>query len=105
MQIIHHRRRRRGDGLTEYIIIVGLIAIGLVTVVGLYRASVDDAYGASVSRVESDITSPITGWHAAPGTRYRWNADTRNWHDPDNDRMVSDATGAADGVDPLMFER
>jgi hypothetical protein len=98
-------RRRRGQGMTEYIIIVGVIAILLITAIGLYRESTADAYGAGVSSVDANITSPITGWYSASGTDYRWNEETRNWHDPTNDRMVSDATVAADGVDPRMFER
>ncbi len=98
-------RRRRGQGMTEYIIIVGLIAILLITAIGLYRESTEDAYDAGVSSVDANITSPITGWYSTSGTNYKWNKGTGNWHDPTNDRMVSDATVAADGVDPHMFER
>ena len=33
--------RRRGQGMTEYIVIVGLIAIGLVVAVGNFRTQID----------------------------------------------------------------
>jgi Flp pilus assembly pilin Flp len=55
------RRRRRGQGMTEYIIIVGLIAILLITAVTAFRNALNNTFNAATKKVNSEITAPING--------------------------------------------
>jgi len=52
-------RRRRGQGMTEYIIIVGLIAILLITAVTKFKNALAGAFGAASDKVNSDIRDEI----------------------------------------------
>ena len=53
------RRRRRGQGMTEYIIIVGLIAILLVGAVGAFKNALNDAFEGSTKVLNSKVSDPI----------------------------------------------
>lgn len=53
------RRRRRGQGMTEYIIIVGLIAILLVTAVTAFREALNNTFNKATGKINNDITSQI----------------------------------------------
>ena len=53
------RRRRRGQGMTEYIIIVGLIAILLVTAVTAFRNALNNTFDKATKKIDQDITSQI----------------------------------------------
>ena len=46
-------RRRRGQGMTEYIIIVGLIAIVLIAAVKQFSAALTTTYGQATTGVTS----------------------------------------------------
>jgi len=53
-------RRRRGQGMTEYIIIVGLIAIVLIAAIKKFSTALETTYGqaeAGVTSVGTDITN------------------------------------------------
>jgi Flp pilus assembly pilin Flp len=52
-------RRRRGQGMTEYIIIVGLIAILLVTAVTAFREALNNTFDKATKKINNDITSKI----------------------------------------------
>lgn len=52
-------RRRRGQGMTEYIIIVGLIAILLVTAVTAFREALNNTFNKATGKINNDITSQI----------------------------------------------
>jgi len=52
-------RRRRGQGMTEYIIIVGLIAILLIGAVTTFKNSLEEAYEAAKTKVDEDVTQQI----------------------------------------------
>jgi Flp pilus assembly pilin Flp len=52
-------RRRRGQGMTEYIIIVGLIAICLVAAVKNFKTALGNAYSKSTQSINDDITTQI----------------------------------------------
>jgi Flp pilus assembly pilin Flp len=54
-------RRRRGQGMTEYIIIVGLIAILLVAAVTKFKDALGKAYEKGAGAIESEITTKIPG--------------------------------------------
>ena len=47
-------RRRRGQGMTEYILLVGLIAILLVAVVSRFREQIDVTIRGSGNRFEDE---------------------------------------------------
>jgi len=52
------RRRRRGQGMTEYIIIVGLIAIVLIAAIKKFSTALETTYGqaeAGVTAVGTEI--------------------------------------------------
>lgn len=51
--------RRRGQGMTEYIVIVGLIAILLITAVTAFKASLEGSFNAAKGKIDNDITSQI----------------------------------------------
>ena len=52
-------RRRRGQGMTEYIIIVGLIAILLVPAVGLFKNALGRAFGRATNEIQNNVTNQI----------------------------------------------
>jgi len=56
---LQRRRRRRGQGMTEYIIIVGLIAILLVGAVTNFKDALKNAFTKSTNAIDSKITSQI----------------------------------------------
>lgn len=53
------RRRRRGQGMTEYIIIVGLIAILLITAVNTFRGTLSGAFQEAGNSITSEITNKM----------------------------------------------
>lgn len=53
------RRRRRGQGMTEYIIIVGLIAILLVTAVSSFRDALNNTFNNATGVIQNKIASQI----------------------------------------------
>ena len=53
------RRRRTGQGMTEYIIIVGLIAILLVGAVTKFKEALGKAYDGATKKIDTDITQKI----------------------------------------------
>jgi Flp pilus assembly pilin Flp len=52
-------RNRRAQGMTEYIIIVGLIAILLIAAVKAFKGSVQGAFDAGTQKIQSEVTNPI----------------------------------------------
>lgn len=54
-----NRRRRRGQGMTEYIIIVGLIAILLVGAVSKFKDALNNAFTGSTTVLENKVSKPI----------------------------------------------
>jgi Flp pilus assembly pilin Flp len=52
-------RRRSGQGMTEYIIIVGLIAILLVAAVTKFKNALQNAYTAGAETIQTKITDEI----------------------------------------------
>lgn len=59
--------RRRGQGMTEYIIIVGLLAILLVGAVGKFKDALENSYNKAAGVVERDVAGRIDeGPGAAP---------------------------------------
>lgn len=53
------RRRRRGQGMTEYIIIVGLIALLLVAAVLNFKNALQGAFDQGSSTIQNKITDQI----------------------------------------------
>ena len=53
------RGRRQGQGMTEYIIIVGLIAILLVGAVTNFKNALNNAFDGATKKIDSDITQKI----------------------------------------------
>ena len=56
-----NKKNRRGQGMTEYIIIVGLIAIALITAVTNFKGALDGAFGAATNEVNTKVTGAING--------------------------------------------
>ena len=52
-------RRRRGQGMTEYIIIVGLIAILLVGAVKAFKDKLSETYTKSTESIDKNVTTKI----------------------------------------------
>jgi Flp pilus assembly pilin Flp len=57
------RRRRLGQGMTEYIVLVGLIAILLIGAVTQFRNAVGNAFTNSASKIDEKITKDIQSMH------------------------------------------
>ena len=51
------RRRQRGQGMTEYIIIVALIAIGAIFVVTVFGDNIRALFGSSANALQGQSTS------------------------------------------------
>ena len=56
---LNRRRRRRGQGMTEYIIIVGLIAILLVGAVTNFKNALNSAFEGATNTLNSQVSQPI----------------------------------------------
>ena len=56
---LRNLRRRRGQGMTEYIIIVGLIAILLISAVEAFKDKLAQTYSKSTQAIDSHVTSKI----------------------------------------------
>ena len=56
---LRNLRRRRGQGMTEYIIIVGLIAILLITAVETFKNKLQDTYSKATDKIDKSVTSQI----------------------------------------------
>ena len=56
---IKNIRRRRGQGMTEYIIIVGLIAILLVAAVETFKNKLEETFNKSTNSINQHVTSKI----------------------------------------------
>lgn len=54
-----HSHPRRGQGMTEYIIIVGLIALGLLTAVNQYSFRVDEAIQGTTGAMNNRVTGQM----------------------------------------------
>ena len=59
MKPLRNVRRRRGQGMTEYIIIVGLIAILLIGAITKFKGALGNTYDAATKKIDSDITQKI----------------------------------------------
>jgi Flp pilus assembly pilin Flp len=59
MRLDIRRSPRRAQGMTEYIIIVGLIAILLIAAVKAFKGSVQGAFDAGTQKIQSEVTNPI----------------------------------------------
>ena len=59
--MIRRRTARRAQGMTEYIIIVGLVAILLITVVKSFSDALKNTYDESRKKIDSEVTQPISG--------------------------------------------
>ncbi|MCA8921607.1 MAG: Flp family type IVb pilin [Planctomycetes bacterium] len=53
MKLIRKLRRRRGQGMTEYIIIVGLIAIVLIAAVRQFQGALTNTYSKATTQLQS----------------------------------------------------
>ncbi len=52
-------KRRKGQGLTEYVIIVGLIAVLLIGAVTKFKDALQNAYGKASSAIEDNVAAKI----------------------------------------------
>ena len=62
------RRRIRGQGMTEYIIIVALIAVGAIAAVGLFGGVVKDSFSNMAQALAGGEATQIEVESAAEGT-------------------------------------
>jgi len=59
MQIRRLQRRRRGQGMTEYIVLVGLIAILLIAAVTQFKNALGNAFNNAATKIDNSITTQI----------------------------------------------
>jgi Flp pilus assembly pilin Flp len=52
-------RRRSGQGMTEYVVLVGLIAIVLIGAVHTFSNSLHRAFGAAQDQINNEVTKKI----------------------------------------------
>lgn len=53
--------KQAGQGMTEYIIIVGLIAIFLITAVKSFGGALEGTFGAATEKIDKEVTAAING--------------------------------------------
>ena len=70
-----YRGQPRGQGLTEYVILVALISIFLITAVNKFGGELDTAYQGSASRIENDVGDAINGT-GAPTSLAAWDGSS-----------------------------
>jgi len=56
---LKRRINRRGQGMTEYIIIVGLIAVGIITAVTAFKGQLNTAFTTSTDSIKNRVTTQI----------------------------------------------
>ena len=56
---IRNLRRRRGQGMTEYIVLVGLIAILLIAAVTKFKSALENSYNKASDRINNDVAGKI----------------------------------------------
>jgi Flp pilus assembly pilin Flp len=64
-------RRRRGQGMTEYIVLVGLLAIVLITAVHAFSGSLQRSFNQGTARINHDIITPMGGTPGADPTEVK----------------------------------
>ncbi len=52
-------RRRQGQGMTEYIIIVGLVAVLMIPAIAKLKSALANSYDASSHALENDVTAQL----------------------------------------------
>ena len=67
MKKILRRRMKRAQGMTEYIIIVGLIAIILITAVRLFGQEVNTAFSGAKDQISNNVVQGINSANAGGG--------------------------------------
>ena len=67
MKRIFNKRTKRSQGMTEYIIIVGLIAIFVIAAVKIFGGTVNEGFTKSEGKLKTDVIGAINGGGAAPG--------------------------------------
>ena len=85
------RRRRRAQGITEYVLLVGVVAVGLLLAVSLLGGSVEEAYDKGALLLARSAGEDVGAWapRESPGNPYRWNHKATRWYDPaDGNRFV-----------------
>lgn len=55
MSLQKNRRRRRGAGMTEYIIVVGLVAIGLIPAVRKLSQALGNSYTTAAKKLDTGM--------------------------------------------------
>ncbi len=58
--------RRRGQGLVEYVLVVGVVSLGLVGTVKVFRGAVERAYGRAAVALEGVAAAAPGGGGEAP---------------------------------------
>jgi pilus assembly protein Flp/PilA len=70
-KIRNRRAQRKGQGMTEYIIIVALIAIATIAVVTLFGDNLRQLFGASANALAGNTSNANTGKNATGATNSR----------------------------------
>jgi Flp pilus assembly pilin Flp len=61
-------RRRRGQGMTEYIIIIGLLAVMLIPAVRVLKNALSASFNKASEKIDKDITKPMEGIDGSGGS-------------------------------------
>ncbi|MDP7038293.1 MAG: hypothetical protein QGI45_03990 [Myxococcota bacterium] len=57
-QFTNPRKKERGQGMTEYIIIVALIAVGAIAVITIFGDNIRALFGSSANALVGQSTAP-----------------------------------------------
>ena len=94
---------RRAQGVTEYIIVVGLVAIVLVSTIQALRSSVATTYGkATLGVIASMDSNDPSLFPVSPGNPYRWNNAAGVWMDSEG-VFVGDSAVSPFEANPARF--
>lgn len=72
-----HSRGEKGQGMTEYIIIVAIIAIGAIIIIGLFGDAIRDRFAIAMAALMGKETPSVTAEKEASDTdiKKRWTQD------------------------------
>ncbi len=108
---------RRGQTNTEYVVIVLLCAIGLITVVTCFGNDIKRLFFTSADSVRKGKNQDVV-WAAGNFDKhnhttgemtidspYEWNSEAERWFDPATNKFVSFSAAGDYVEDPYMYKK
>ena len=82
-------KRRKGQGMTEYIIIVGLIALSAIVIVALFGKQIKAQFS-SMTGAMSGTTSEVKSYEGAASTEEATSGELSNYDSSDAEQAAGE---------------